>query len=77
VTEVYGLGNLRAKGVAISGWRTVTFDVLLTDAPCIPRWYADTGKGVRRMLSPNTPRYRLRLYAAAWTAAVAAVPAGK
>ena len=27
------------------------------------------------MLSPKTPRTRLRLYAAAWTAAVAAVPA--
>jgi hypothetical protein len=27
------------------------------------------------MLCPNTPRSRLRLYAAAWTAAVAAIPA--
>ncbi len=27
------------------------------------------------MLSPKTPRSRLRLYAAAWTAAVAAIPA--
>ena len=47
----------------------------MTDAPRARRCYAKTGKGVRRMLSPETPRLRLRLYAGAWTAAVAAVPA--